>query len=239
MEFLWPRMIVSRLRFRSLYINPNAQRFPMTSSPQLGYARPLIDVHDALAPAEKKPRLDANPDMVPAAKGKQHVDKKERKRRKRELPEPCSPDDVLWHDIVDLLGKHVVDAVLEEGSEWDSPFGFREEVELEVAALSSTGELASLSLTYYSTLGHTGTSLALAPSPRKPWVVATPFALPGETIRARVYRSSRLHSLADLIAVVKPNEALRDMGRVRCKYFGECGGCQYQVSRSACRETLG
>lgn len=201
----------------------------MTSSPQLGHTRPLSDVQDALAPAEKKARLDANPNAVPTAKGKQHPDKKERKRRKRELPEPCSPDDVLWHDIVDLLGKRVVDAALEEGSEWDSPFAFREEVELEVAVLSSTGELGSSSFTCFFMLGHSGTSLALAPSPHEPWVVATPFALPGETIRARVYRSSRLHSLADLIAVVKPNEALRDMGRVRCKYFGECGGCQYQV----------
>ncbi|TFK48050.1 S-adenosyl-L-methionine-dependent methyltransferase [Heliocybe sulcata] len=74
-----------------------------------------------------------------------------------------------------------------------------------------------------------GESLSVAPSPRSPWVVVTPFALPGEIIRAKVYRNSRLHSLADLISIVKPNSELRDMGRVQCKYFGECGGCQYQM----------
>ena len=38
-----------------------------------------------------------------------------------------------------------------------------------------------------------------------------------------------MHSFADLISVEVPNTELRDMSRVKCKYFGTCAGCQYQV----------
>lgn len=38
-----------------------------------------------------------------------------------------------------------------------------------------------------------------------------------------------MHSLADLIEVVTPNNELRDQSRVQCKYFGTCAGCQYQM----------
>ncbi|KAI9510698.1 S-adenosyl-L-methionine-dependent methyltransferase [Russula earlei] len=99
-----------------------------------------------------------------------------------------------------------------DGVEWESPFGFREEVELLVSSISSSGE-----------------GLALAPSSMRPWVVVIPFVLPGEVIRARVYKNARMYSLADLISVQVPNSQLRDMNRVRCKYFGTCAGCQYQM----------
>lgn len=36
-------------------------------------------------------------------------------------------------------------------------------------------------------------------------------------------------SYADLLEVIEPNPEWRDMSRVRCKYFGKCSGCQYQV----------
>ncbi|OCH94189.1 S-adenosyl-L-methionine-dependent methyltransferase [Obba rivulosa] len=71
-------------------------------------------------------------------------------------------------------------------------------------------------------------ALAIITSP-KPWVVVTPLALPGETIRARVYRHARLYSYADLLEVTQPNTDWRDMSLVQCKYFGKCAGCQYQM----------
>ena len=74
-----------------------------------------------------------------------------------------------------------------------------------------------------------GEGLALAPSSKRPWVVVIPLALPGEVIRARVYRQARMYSFADLISIEVPNSELRDMNRVQCKYFGTCAGCQYQV----------
>ncbi|EJD04514.1 S-adenosyl-L-methionine-dependent methyltransferase [Fomitiporia mediterranea MF3/22] len=79
------------------------------------------------------------------------------------------------------------------------------------------------------TLFSKGEGLAIAPSPRPPWVVIVPFALPGEKIRARIYRNARLHSFADFLGVVQPNTSMRDMNRVRCRYFEKCGGCQYQM----------
>lgn len=65
---------------------------------------------------------------------------------------------------------------------------------------------------------------------KRPWTVVVPFALPGERIRARIYRNARLHSFADLLEIVKPNPELRDDNLVQCKYFGSCAGCQYQAS---------
>ncbi|KAI5986391.1 S-adenosyl-L-methionine-dependent methyltransferase [Pisolithus albus] len=96
--------------------------------------------------------------------------------------------------------------------EWESPFGFKEELEVVVSTLSSNGD-----------------ALAIGPDPHNAWVIVAPFALPGERIRVRVYRSSRLHSFADLLEVVSPNLELRDDSRIACKYFGKCSGCQYQM----------
>ena len=53
-----------------------------------------------------------------------------------------------------------------------------------------------------------------------------PFTLPGETVRARVFRNHKGHSDADLLEVVCPPSAVRTAPR--CALFGVCGGCQYQ-----------
>ncbi|OBZ78615.1 tRNA (uracil(54)-C(5))-methyltransferase [Grifola frondosa] len=105
-----------------------------------------------------------------------------------------------------------MDSAVADETDWKAPFEQKEEVELVVSCLSSTGE-----------------SLSLVTSKGQPWVVVTPLALPGETIRARIYRNARLHSYADLLNVVEPNLEWRDMTRVKCKYFGKCAGCQYQM----------
>ena len=57
------------------------------------------------------------------------------------------------------------------------------------------------------------------------WVVFVPYALPGEKVRARVYRNDKRHSDADLIEVLEPSPHRIEP---RCPLFGECGGCQYQ-----------
>ena len=74
-----------------------------------------------------------------------------------------------------------------------------------------------------------GESLSVAVVGGRKWVVVTPLSLPGERIRARVYRHARLHSHADLLDVLEANTDWRDMSRVQCRYFGKCAGCQYQV----------
>ncbi len=57
------------------------------------------------------------------------------------------------------------------------------------------------------------------------WVVFVPFALPGERVRARVWRNKKNYSDADLVDVL---EACDERVQPVCKLFGRCGGCQYQ-----------
>ncbi len=57
------------------------------------------------------------------------------------------------------------------------------------------------------------------------WVVMVPFVIPGETVKARIYRNFTNYSDADLIEVV---EASPDRVAGNCDLFQRCGGCQYQ-----------
>jgi 23S rRNA (uracil1939-C5)-methyltransferase/tRNA (uracil-5-)-methyltransferase len=57
------------------------------------------------------------------------------------------------------------------------------------------------------------------------WVVFVPFTLPGEVVKARVYRNDKNCSHADLIEVLVSSP---DRVQPQCPLFGECGGCQYQ-----------
>ncbi|MGI9243285.1 MAG: class I SAM-dependent RNA methyltransferase [Verrucomicrobiales bacterium] len=57
------------------------------------------------------------------------------------------------------------------------------------------------------------------------WVVIVPSTLPGETIRARVYRNHKNYSDADLVEILTPSA---DRIEPTCPLFGQCGGCQYQ-----------
>ncbi|HUR58848.1 MAG TPA: methyltransferase domain-containing protein, partial [Opitutaceae bacterium] len=93
----------------------------------------------------------------------------------------------------------------------DRPFRYHEEIELEIATLTNLG----------SGLGR----VALPGETESKWVVMAPFTLPGEKIRARVFRNHKNFSEADLVEVLAPSPH-----RViaPCPLFGRCGGCQYQ-----------
>ncbi|KAK0228818.1 S-adenosyl-L-methionine-dependent methyltransferase [Armillaria fumosa] len=135
------------------------------------------------------------------------------RRLRKTMPEHCSPEDVQWQDIVALLGKDVVDQAIESETEFSSPFEKFEELEVKVVHMCSNA-----------------TSLALAPESKgRPWVLVIPFCFPGETVRVKVHRHERLHSLCDLLEVVEPNLEIRDESLVKCKYFRTCGGCQSQM----------
>lgn len=84
------------------------------------------------------------------------------------------------------------------------PYDWHEVIELEIEALSNLG--AGLA---------------------KPdgWVVFVPFTLPGETVKARVWRNEANCSHADLVEVLVPSPDRITPG---CPHFGTCGGCQYQ-----------
>lgn len=84
------------------------------------------------------------------------------------------------------------------------PFAYHEEIELKIDTLTNMGQ----------GLGrHDG------------WVIMVRFALPGERIRARIYRNDKNFSEADLVEVL---EASPDRIEAPCPVFGQCGGCQYQ-----------
>ncbi|EAU93579.1 tRNA methyltransferase [Coprinopsis cinerea okayama7 len=202
------------------------------STSQLGQVRSLSDSEEL--PPSKRPRTDATEPQISAStstngaqviaiseadilkqKAAERRDRKRENRRKKQLaklPDPCSAEDVLWKDIQVVLGQDAVNSATEVGSEFDSPFKHQEEVELEVKILGSNGDGIAVS---------TGSS--------KPWAVVVPLALPNERVRARIYRHARLHSFGDLLEVITPNNELRDSSLIRCKYFGTCGGCQYQM----------
>jgi 23S rRNA (uracil1939-C5)-methyltransferase/tRNA (uracil-5-)-methyltransferase len=84
------------------------------------------------------------------------------------------------------------------------PFTYHEEIEITIERL-----------------GNLGQGIARVDG----WVVFVAYALPGERVRARVFRNQKSYSEADLVEVLEPSPA-----RVRplCPLFGECGGCQYQ-----------
>lgn len=84
------------------------------------------------------------------------------------------------------------------------PYEWHEIVELDIEALSNLG--------------------AGIAKP-KGWVVFVPFTLPGEKVRARVWRNEGNCSHADLVEIL---EASPDRIEPGCPHFGTCGGCQYQ-----------
>lgn len=57
------------------------------------------------------------------------------------------------------------------------------------------------------------------------WVVFVPYTLPGERVRARIYRNDKNCSMADLVEILEPSPR---RVRPQCPVFGYCGGCQYQ-----------
>jgi len=84
------------------------------------------------------------------------------------------------------------------------PFAYHQEIEVEIQSLTNLGS-----------------GVARVDG----WVVFVPFSLPGETVKARVFRNDKNCSHADLVEVITPSP---DRVTPGCPLFGECGGCQYQ-----------
>jgi 23S rRNA (uracil1939-C5)-methyltransferase/tRNA (uracil-5-)-methyltransferase len=92
------------------------------------------------------------------------------------------------------------------------PFAYHQEIELEISTLTNLGVgLGRVKLP--------GAEIEAG------WVVMVPFALPGEQVRARVFRNHKNFSEADLVAVL---QASPHRIPAPCPLFGRCGGCQYQ-----------
>jgi tRNA/tmRNA/rRNA uracil-C5-methylase (TrmA/RlmC/RlmD family) len=96
------------------------------------------------------------------------------------------------------------------------PFGYHQEIELEIATLTNLGlGLGRVPLE----------SQGAAPENSSGWVVMVPFTLPGERVRVRVFRNHKNYSEADVVEVLQPSP---DRVTPHCPLFGRCGGCQYQ-----------
>jgi tRNA/tmRNA/rRNA uracil-C5-methylase (TrmA/RlmC/RlmD family) len=107
----------------------------------------------------------------------------------------------------------------------DRPFAYHQELELEIATLTNLGVgLGRVSLPEPLSLETCGLELPAANAGG--WVIMVPFALPGERVRARIFRNHRNYSEADLLAVLTPSS--HRILAPRCPFFGRCGGCQYQ-----------
>jgi tRNA/tmRNA/rRNA uracil-C5-methylase (TrmA/RlmC/RlmD family) len=98
----------------------------------------------------------------------------------------------------------------------DHPFGYHQEIELEITTLTNLGSgLGRVQIeNQKSKIENSGG-----------WVVMVPFTLPGERVRARVFRNQKNFSEADVVAILTPSPARVDP---RCPLYGRCGGCQYQ-----------
>jgi 23S rRNA (uracil1939-C5)-methyltransferase/tRNA (uracil-5-)-methyltransferase len=57
------------------------------------------------------------------------------------------------------------------------------------------------------------------------WVVMVPFVIPGERVKARIFRNFQNYSDSDLVEVL---EASPDRIEPKCPLYTKCGGCQYQ-----------
>jgi len=86
----------------------------------------------------------------------------------------------------------------------EGPFAYHQEIELDITTLTNLG----------AGLGRVDG-----------WVVMVPYALPGERVRAKVWRNHAQHSQADLAEVLTPSP---QRVQPQCPLFGTCGGCQYQ-----------
>lgn len=88
----------------------------------------------------KKPRLYGENPLAKSLEIKKKPKLSKRARQKLLHFEPGSPDDVLWRDVREILGKDVVDDAIEREVDLESPVSFGDEFDLEVIDLSSNGQ---------------------------------------------------------------------------------------------------
>jgi tRNA/tmRNA/rRNA uracil-C5-methylase (TrmA/RlmC/RlmD family) len=108
----------------------------------------------------------------------------------------------------------------------DHPFAYHQEIELEITTLTNLGSgLGRVALPASQISDPKSQITTPPPAESGGWVVMVPFTLPGERVRARVFRNQKNFSEADLVSVLTPSP---HRVAARCSLFGRCGGCQYQ-----------
>ncbi|EPX74557.1 tRNA methyltransferase Trm2 [Schizosaccharomyces octosporus yFS286] len=122
------------------------------------------------------------------------------KRRAKKPVEEGSAGHVLQLDIEGLLEHPPLSNI---------PFERFQEIEVDIVYLSSSGD---------------GIGLVLEGR----YAVVVPFSLPGDRVKAKLHFLAETYALADFLEVLTPSKD-RDDNLIGCKYFGKCGGCQYQM----------
>ncbi|KDN52560.1 S-adenosyl-L-methionine-dependent methyltransferase [Tilletiaria anomala UBC 951] len=147
----------------------------------------------------------------------QQPDKKKRKmeaqalkRLRKDAAEKIAKfgEDPIFYEAQDLLGESTVQAILEAGKEFERKFERGEELVVDVKALGAGGH-------------------GLAVAPTNDWIISVPKALPGERVRVTIQSNDRLFSKARVVHFDSKSSELRT-AEPFCRYFDQCGGCQYQ-----------
>lgn len=150
-------------------------------------------------------------DQAESSQSLRNVKKKYKAKEKaRQAMLAKTGEEPIWFDILEILGHENVQKVVEDGQEWADRYERGMTIVGKILRLSATGS-------------------GIFQNSEKDWVLSVPHALPGETVKVRVDRNERLYSKCDLIEVLEKSPERRD-DLVGCKYFGDCPGCQYQVS---------
>ena len=131
----------------------------------------------------------------------QQIGGKRHKKQKKITSNEGSNEEVLLADVRKLLQE------IKIAKDDKSLPDVQSEIELDITELSSTGD-------------------GLAQKNGQVYVV--PFAAPGDTVQARVYKhmAEEPYSLTDFLRVVKPSEHRTETPP--CPYFAQCSGCQFQ-----------
>ncbi|KAK6434028.1 tRNA(m5U54)methyltransferase [Oleoguttula sp. CCFEE 5521] len=133
--------------------------------------------------------------------GKRHF--KKNKKQKTSTVNEGTNEEVLLADVRNLLKQCSLSGAAAETKAPEE----QTEVDVDIIELSSTGD-------------------GLAHKDGQVYVV--PFAVPGDTVTAKVYRhdAAESYALADFVKVVKPSEHRTE--KPPCPYFTKCSGCQFQ-----------
>lgn len=101
---------------------------------------PVSQDNSLLAVSHLPSNSGAIPQIATAMKAEgKKITRKSKMKHKHTTPEPYTAEFVVARDVTTLLGQTAVDQAIADGSEWDTPFEHREELELTVSCLSSTG----------------------------------------------------------------------------------------------------
>ena len=107
---------------------------------QKNLARPASPLQVPVLSSDKRPR-STSPEVATQAATRSTAPKRRKKpkRYKRTQPDTGSLQDVISREVARLLGSELLAQAEADGLDWESPFGFREEVELTISSISSSG----------------------------------------------------------------------------------------------------